>query len=164
MNAVRIHVLGLGLSYDDAYNLARAKGVPERYLDTHDVDDALNAYFTRRGHATACVELLPHERPAGTDFEYCVITNFRVVSTRHQSKSAWNIFDERPRADEWTARVSEALLPGANYQGLLMRMVLEEWGAGKHSFIRCQELALTFNIQPPPSSSASTNTNLAADT
>ncbi|VDB89206.1 unnamed protein product [Peniophora sp. CBMAI 1063] len=125
--SVRIHVLGLGLSYDDAYTLARTKGVPERYLDTHDVDDALNAYFTRRGHATACMELLPHERPAGTDFEYCIITNFRVVSRHHQSK--WNIREERPCADEWTARVSEALLPGADYQSMLMRMTLEDWGA-----------------------------------
>ena len=49
MNAsVRIHVLGLGLSYDDAYTLARSKGFTERYLDTHDVDDAANLYYEVR--------------------------------------------------------------------------------------------------------------------
>ncbi|KZV62496.1 hypothetical protein PENSPDRAFT_692443 [Peniophora sp. CONT] len=127
--SVRIHVLGLGLSYDDAYTLARNKGVPERYLETHDVDDALNTYFARRGHATYCIDLLPHERPVGTDFEYCIITNFRIVSHHNQKKSAWDIFEERPREDEWTQRVCEALLPGADLRSMLMRLTLEDWGA-----------------------------------
>ena len=35
----RIHVLGLGLSWDEAYDLAIEKGFSKRYLKRHEVDD-----------------------------------------------------------------------------------------------------------------------------
>ncbi|VDB89210.1 unnamed protein product [Peniophora sp. CBMAI 1063] len=124
----RIHVLGLGLSYDEAYDLAIEKGIPKRYLDRHDVDDALNDYFSSRGYATVITELPPHEasKYAEDEFDYCIITNFRVV--QRDPNSPYNIREDRPRRDEWTERVAGALLPGAEYKGMLMRITYDSWG------------------------------------
>ncbi|KZV62498.1 hypothetical protein PENSPDRAFT_692445 [Peniophora sp. CONT] len=128
-SSARIHVLGLGLSYDEAYDLAIAMGITKRYLDKHEVDDALNAYFTSRGYATVCMELPAHvaESYAEQEYDYCIITNFRVV--RHDPNTPYNIMDERPRADEWTQRVADVLLPGSEYGDILMRMTFDNWGS-----------------------------------
>ena len=127
----RIHVLGLGLSWDEAYDLAIEKGFSKRYLKKHEVDDALNEYFTSRGYATVIHELPPHEasKYAEEEYDYCIITNWKVV--RHDPSLPYSIIEERPRLDEWTERVAESLLPGQDYKNVLMRMTFDNWGNGE---------------------------------
>ena len=42
----------------------------KRYLKKHEVDDALNEYFTSRGYATVIHELPPHEASKYAEEEY----------------------------------------------------------------------------------------------